>query len=545
VADATVINTAGYSGSVTWSPALEAGGVFGADKTYTATMTLSTKSGYTFAGVSANSFGVAGATSVSAVVNSDSEVVVTAVFPKTGVTVTQLALGGLTAPVAGATAVGNVTVTSDYASGQVSWSPALNGGKFNADTVYTATVTLVATSGKTVYGVGTNAYTWSGATSVSHVAHSGVVVAVFPKTDATVTALALGGLTAPVTGETAATSVTETAQYTGSVTWSPALVDGKFTSGTGYVATVTLTAKSGYTLTGVGANTFTATGGVATHGANSGVVTVSYGVVMVPASLITSLPIGSGNTITNVTIPNFNIGTTEVVGALWSEVRTWALANGYTAINAGSNGGSTTLPIASVSWYDVVVWLNAYSERTGLTPVYRDTSGNVLKDASATSTLNSAVQSNNNGYRLPTANEGEMAARWLGTTVPTVGSLASQFIATSNNGVGYYWTPGNYASGATEDVNNPTETQAVGWYSANSGGAAKAVGGKRANALGMFDVSGNVWEWQFTSTGGTNRGIRGGGWVDDSSYMAVSIVFSIAPSYIGTSLGFRLARTSL
>jgi formylglycine-generating enzyme required for sulfatase activity len=61
----------------------------------------------------------------------------------------------------------------------------------------------------------------------------------------------------------------------------------------------------------------------------------------------------------------------------------------------------------------------------------------------------------------------------------------------------------------------------------------------------MFDVSGNVWEWQFTSTGGTNRGIRGGGWVDDSSYMAVSIVFSIAPSYIGTSLGFRLARTSL
>ena len=269
------------------------------------------------------------------------------------------------------------------------------------------------------------------------------------------------------------------------------------------------------------------------------------GMALVPSSLITSLPVGSANTITNVTIPNFHIGTTEVTGALWSEVRTWALANGYTNINAGSNGWSTTLPIASVSWYDVVVWLNAYSERTGLTPVYRDTSGNVLKDGGATTALNSAVQSNNNGYRLPTANEWEMAARWLGTTQPTVGSLITERITTTNNGVTYYWTPGSYASGATGDINNATETQAVAWYSANAGGSVKAVGGKRANALGMYDVSGNVWEWQFTSSGGTNRGIQGGGWFLDSSFMTVSVVYGVAPSGIYTDIGFRLARTSL
>lgn len=266
---------------------------------------------------------------------------------------------------------------------------------------------------------------------------------------------------------------------------------------------------------------------------------------LVPASLITSMPIGSSDTITNVTIPNFHIGTTEVTGVLWSEVRTWALANGYTNINAGTNAGSTTLPIASVSWYDVVVWLNAYSERTGLTPVYRDTSGNVLKDGSATTALNSAVQSNNNGYRLPIEEEWEMAARWLGTTAPTAGSLATQRITTTNNGVTYYWTPGSYASGATENVNNATETQAVGWYNANAGGAAKAVGGKRANAFGMYDVSGNVWEWQFTSTGGTNRWVRGGSWGNVSSNMTVSYVYSSAPSLIGTNIGFRLARTAL
>lgn len=266
--------------------------------------------------------------------------------------------------------------------------------------------------------------------------------------------------------------------------------------------------------------------------------------ILVSASQITSLPTGSANTITNVTIPNFHIWATEVTGALWSEVRTWALANGYTNINAGTNAGSTTLPIASVRWYDTIVWLNAYSERTGLTPVYRDTSGNVLRNGNATSTLDSAVQSNNNGYRLPTANEWEMAARWLGTTAPTVGSLATQRITTINNSVTYYWTPGNYASGATEDINNATETQAVAWYNANSGGAVKAVGGKRANALGIFDMSGNVWEWQFTSIGG-NRGVRGGGWSNGSANMTVSFIYSNAPSSINAAFGFRLARTAL
>jgi formylglycine-generating enzyme required for sulfatase activity len=102
-----------------------------------------------------------------------------------------------------------------------------------------------------------------------------------------------------------------------------------------------------------------------------------------------------------------------------------------------------------------------------------------------------------------------MVAKWLGTTAPTTGTLAKQRIATiGKDGKTYYWTSGNYASGATENIWNAAEMRAVAWYEKNSGGVAKAVGVKRANALGLYDVNGNLREWQFMSRS-TYRGISG------------------------------------
>jgi len=268
--------------------------------------------------------------------------------------------------------------------------------------------------------------------------------------------------------------------------------------------------------------------------------------VLVPASLITSLPIGSSDTITSVSIPNFNIGTTEVTGALWSEVRTWALANGYTDLTAGSNAGSTTLPIGSLSWYSALVWLNAYSERSGLNPVYRDSGGNILRNASAFSTINNAIQINSNGYRLPTANEWEMAARWIGNVAPTVGSLATQRIVTTNNGVTYYWTPGNYASGATENTSNATETENVARYAANnSPNAPKPVGTRRANALNLFDVSGNMLELQFPLSGGTTQLMRGGNFFDNAAEVSIGQIQNFVvngEAAYSSSVGLRVVR---
>jgi lysophospholipase L1-like esterase len=87
---------------------------------------------------------------------------------------------------------------------------------------------------------------------------------------------AVGGVTAPVTGEKPVTSVTATAQYTGTVSWAPAVTDNKFAASTDYTATITLKAKTDYTLTGVKKDFFTVQGATATNAANKGVITAVF-----------------------------------------------------------------------------------------------------------------------------------------------------------------------------------------------------------------------------------------------------------------------------
>lgn len=74
----------------------------------------------------------------------------------------------------------------------------------------------------------------------------------------TVTIEAIPGVTLPVAGEAPVTRITATEQYTGTVAWDPE--DDTFLEDTEYRATITLTAKNGYTFTGVAANFFTVAG---------------------------------------------------------------------------------------------------------------------------------------------------------------------------------------------------------------------------------------------------------------------------------------------
>lgn len=92
--------------------------------------------------------------------------------------------------------------------------------------------------------------------------------------NATIDLAAISGITAPVTGGSPVTTAIDTPQYTGTISWSP--VADLFEATTVYTATITLTAKTGYTLLGVTENFFTVAGAEATNTANSGVVTAIF-----------------------------------------------------------------------------------------------------------------------------------------------------------------------------------------------------------------------------------------------------------------------------
>lgn len=150
----------------------------------------------------------------------------------------------------------------------------------NTQAVVAAALTIVKTA---VYAPNKNTNT-AGYTEITISAVTApsrdLTVAIFGLEEAervTVTEPAIGGVTAPAVGETPVTAITEGKQFTGTVTWSPDLVDGKFGPQTVYTATITLTPKAGYKLDGVAANFFTVAGATSvSNGANSGVVTAVF-----------------------------------------------------------------------------------------------------------------------------------------------------------------------------------------------------------------------------------------------------------------------------
>ena len=241
-----------------------------------------------------------------------------------------------------------------------------------------------------------------------------------------------------------------------------------------------------------------------------------------------------------VNLPDFQIGQAEVTWALWSDVYNWATKNGYKFANTGTNVGIDK-PVKDISWYDAIVWMNAYSEKSNKVPVYLAGNKSVLKDAENEGAFDNMVLrvvTKGNGYRLPTETEWTIAARFNGTKKPANPALAKLFTK-GKDGKTYYWIPENHASGATKNVDDNKETARVAWFGQKS---VQKICKKAKNALNICDMSGNVWEWQFTSTDGKERGIRGGSWNNDSSEMDVSYVYGRIPSDNYTGIGFRLAR---
>jgi formylglycine-generating enzyme required for sulfatase activity len=199
--------------------------------------------------------------------------------------------------------------------------------------------------------------------------------------------------------------------------------------------------------------------------------------------------------------------------------------------------------VINVSWYDAIEYCNWLSEQHGLTPYYaidktRKDANNKNDEDKLKWTVTPASKAN--GYRLPTEAEWEYAAREGGKEV-RFGHGKSAI------------DPKEINFNASKDYKK--DYSVVGEYR----GKTVPVGSlNSSNALGLHDMSGNVWEWCWDWYGsyptgvqnnpvgaeqGVYRVIRGGGWNAYPQFCRAASRFLNAPTDRISLLGFRLARS--
>lgn len=226
----------------------------------------------------------------------------------------------------------------------------------------------------------------------------------------------------------------------------------------------------------------------------------------------------------SLTVDSFYMDRYEVTKAMWDDVYIWAVTNGYSFDNAGS-GKTTNHPVHTVSWYDVVKWCNARSEKEGRPAVYT-VSGGVYKAGQE----NNVVQTSVVGYRLPTDMEWEYAAR---------GNLQNQRFPWGDEiqhaRANYYsWDGYSYDTSPTQGF-HPT-------YNTGGGAYTSPVGSFAANGYGLYDMAGNIWEWCYDWYPGfeeSSRVSRGGSWLINAYACRAGDRNALGPVAAFDDIGFR------
>ena len=189
-------------------------------------------------------------------------------------------------------------------------------------------------------------------------------------------------------------------------------------------------------------------------------------------------------------------------------------------------------PVNLVSWYKAIAYCNKLSLKENLTPCYSVsgiTDWENLAYSSIPTSSNSTwdaltYDKEADGYRLPTEAEWEWLAR---------------------GGENYTYAGSN-------------KVDDVAWYTTNTNDTgSREVKTKQANGYGLYDMSGNVYEWCYDwydtvssstadtgTSSGSNRVQRGGCWFNDASDCAVSIRYKTSPHIGGSGYGFRVVRSA-
>lgn len=188
--------------------------------------------------------------------------------------------------------------------------------------------------------------------------------------------------------------------------------------------------------------------------------------------------------------------------------------------------GKPDNPVESVSWYHSVDFCNKLSEKAGFKPYYKiDKTVKDPDNKNADDYIKWKVSINEgaDGFRLPTSAEWEYACR----------------AGTSST---YYWGESSQFS-VVNEYEVYSENSFNKWGQSDYG--THAVGTKKPNPLGLYDMLGNVrefcYDWHPSFIGST-RVQRGGGWPNDAFSLRAEDVNDFSPHYGHNSLGFRVAK---